>query len=49
MQDLEPDPTTGQRRIHLGVAVDRMPSLGDPEIAPWPQNTTRPFTGYNRT
>ena len=27
VQDLEPDPTTGQRRIRRGVAADRMPSL----------------------
>src|SRR6266566_287339 len=28
-QDLEPDPTTGQRRIRRGVAKNRQPSLGD--------------------
>jgi hypothetical protein len=31
-QDLEPDPTTGRRRILRGVAKGRQPSLGDPEM-----------------
>ena len=31
-QDLEPDPGTGAKRIKKGVAKDRMPSLGDPEM-----------------
>lgn len=47
-QDLEPDPTTGQRRIRRGVAVDRMPSLGDPEMRHGRKTRTRPFTGYKR-
>jgi hypothetical protein len=47
-QDLEPDPTTGQRRIRRGVAVERMPSLGDPEMCHGRKTRTRPFTGYKR-
>jgi DDE family transposase len=47
-QDLEPDPTTGQRRIRRGVAVDRMPSLGDPEMRHGRKTRTKPFTGYKR-
>jgi hypothetical protein len=48
MQDLEPDPTTGQRRIRRGVAVERMPSLGDPDMRHGRKTRTRPFTGYKR-
>jgi len=47
-QDLEPDPTTGQRRIRRGVAPDRMPSLGDPEMRHGRKTRTRLFTGYKR-
>jgi hypothetical protein len=47
-QDLEPDPTTGQRRIRRGVAVDRLPSLGDPEMRHGRKTRTKPFTGYKR-
>ena len=47
-QDLEPDPTTGQRRIRRGVARDRMPSLGDPEMRHGRKTRTKPFTGYKR-
>lgn len=47
-QDLEPDPTTGQRRIRRGVAAERMPSLGDPEMRHGRKTRTRPFTGYKR-
>lgn len=47
-QDLEPDPTTGQRRIRRGVAPDRVPSLGDPEMRHGRKTRTRPFTGYKR-
>jgi len=47
-QDLDPDPTTGQRRVRRGVAVDRMPSLGDPEMRHGRKSRTRPFTGYKR-
>ena len=36
-QDLEPDPTTGGLRIRRGVAVDRQPSLGDPEMGDVPR------------
>lgn len=47
-QDLEPDPTTGQRRIRRGVAADRLPSLGDAEMRHGRKTRTRPFTGYKR-
>ena len=47
-QDLEPDPTTGQRRIRRGVAADRMPSLGDPEMRHGRKTRTKLFTGYKR-
>jgi hypothetical protein len=48
VQDLEPDPTTGQRRIRRGVAVDRMPSVGDPAMRHGRKTKTRPFTGFKR-
>ena len=48
VQDLEPDPTTGQRRIRRGVAPDRMPSLGDPEMRHGRKTRTKLFTGYKR-
>lgn len=47
-QDLEPDPTTGQRRIRRGVAAARMPSLGDPDMRHGRKTRTRLFTGYKR-
>ena len=47
-QDLEPDPTTGQRRILRGVAKGRQPSLGDPEMRHGRKSRSRPFTGYKR-
>ena len=47
-QDLEPDPTTGALRIRRGVAVDRRPSLGDPEMRHGRKTRTRPFNGYKR-
>ena len=47
-QDFEPDPTTGQRRIRRGVAADRMPSFGDPEMRHGRKTRTKPFTGYKR-
>jgi hypothetical protein len=47
-QDLEPDPTTGQRRIRRGVAAERMPSLGDVEMRHGRKTRTKPFTGYKR-
>lgn len=47
-QDLEPDPTTGGRRILRGVARGRLPSLGDPEMRHGRKSRSRPFTGYKR-
>jgi hypothetical protein len=47
-QDLEPDPTTGQRRLRHGVAPDRLPSLGDPEMRHGHNTRTKLFTGYKR-
>lgn len=47
-QDLEPDPTTGQRRIRRGVAAERMPSLGDPDMRHGRKTRTKLFTGYKR-
>jgi hypothetical protein len=47
-QDVEPDPTTGQRRIRRSVAPDRMPSLGDPEMRHGRKTRTKLFTGYKR-
>jgi hypothetical protein len=47
-QDLEPDPTTGGRRILHGVAKGRQPSLGDREMRHGRKSRSRPFTGYKR-
>jgi hypothetical protein len=47
-QDLEPDPTTGRPRVKRGVAKDRSPSLGDPEMRHGRKSKTKPFTGYKR-
>lgn len=47
-QDIEPDPTTGGRRILRGVAKGRQPSLGDPEMRHGRKSRSRPFTGYKR-
>jgi hypothetical protein len=42
VQDLEPDPTTGQRRIRRGVAKNRQPSWGDPEMRHGRKTRARP-------
>lgn len=47
-QDLEPDPTTGRRSIKRGVARDRMPSLGDPDMRHGRKSKTKTFNGYKR-
>jgi len=48
-QDLEPDPTTtGRSRIRRGVAKDRMPSLGDPEMRHGRKSKNKLFNGYKR-
>jgi hypothetical protein len=47
-QDLEPDPTSAQRRIRRGVAVDRQPSIGDPAMRHGRKTKVRTFTGFKR-
>ena len=47
-QGLEPDPVSHARRIRRGVAPDRMPSIGDPEMRHGRKTRTRPFNGYKR-
>ena len=47
-QDLEPDPTTGRKRIRQGVAKNRMPSLGDPEMRHGRKSKNKLFNGYKR-
>jgi hypothetical protein len=47
-QDLEPDPTSGARRIRRGVAIDRQPSLGDPAMRHGRKTKVRTFTGFKR-
>jgi hypothetical protein len=47
-QDLDPDPTSGQRRIRRGVAPDRQPSLGDPAMRHGRKTKVRTFTGFKR-
>lgn len=47
-QDLEPDPTSGQRRIRRGVAPDRHPSIGDPAMRHGRKTKVRTFTGFKR-
>lgn len=47
-QDLEPDPTTGKKRIRRGVARDRKPSLGDQDMRHGRKSKAKAFTGYKR-
>jgi hypothetical protein len=47
-QDLEPDPTSGHRRLRRGVAVDRQPSVGDPAMRHGRKTKVRTFTGFKR-
>jgi hypothetical protein len=47
-QDLEPDPTSGQRQIRRGVAPDRQPSIGDPAMRHGRKTKVRTFTGFKR-
>ncbi len=47
-QDLEPDPEGGGRRVRRGVARDRMPSIGDPEMRHGRKSKSRVFNGYKR-
>jgi hypothetical protein len=48
-QDLEPDPTTGPRRIRRGVAKGRQPSLGDPEMRHGRKSRSRRLPATNDT
>jgi hypothetical protein len=48
-QDLEPDPSTsGKSRIRRGVAPDRTPSMGDPDMRHGRKSKSKAFTGYKR-
>ena len=47
-QDLEPDPSTGKLRIRRGVARDRKPSLGDPDMRHGRKSKSKLFNGYKR-
>ena len=47
-QDLEPDPSTSKSRIRRGVARDRTPSLGDPDMRHGRKSKSKAFTGYKR-
>lgn len=47
-QDLEPDPERGGLRIRRGVARDRMPSVGDPEMRHGRKSRANRFNGYKR-
>lgn len=47
-QDLEPDPSTNKLRIRRGVARDRAPSLGDPDVRHGRKSKSKAFTGYKR-
>lgn len=47
-QDTEPDPPRGGRRIVEGVAVDRVISLGDPEMRHGRKSRTKRIDGYKR-
>lgn len=47
-QDLEPDPGGGGLVIRDGVAKNRMPSLGDPEIRHGRKSKSKLFNGFKR-
>jgi Transposase DDE domain/Transposase domain (DUF772) len=47
-QDTEPDPPRGGRKIIDGVAVDRVISLGDPEMRHGRKSRTKRIDGYKR-
>lgn len=47
-QDIEPDPTSGGRRIKQEVAKDRTISLSDPEMRHGRKSKTKLFNGYKR-
>jgi hypothetical protein len=48
-QDIEPDPEGGGgHQIRDGVAKDRMPSLGDPDVRHGRKSSSKKFVGYKR-
>jgi hypothetical protein len=47
-QDLEPDPTTGAKRIRRGVAPDRRVSIADPQMRHGRKSKSKRFNGYKR-
>ena len=47
-QDIEPDPTSGGRRIKQEVAKDRIISVSDPEMRHGRKSKTKLFNGYKR-
>lgn len=47
-QDIEPDPTSGGRRIKQEVAKNRTISLSDPEMRHGRKSKTKLFNGYKR-
>lgn len=47
-QDIEPDPTSGGRRIKQEVAKDRIISISDPEMRHGRKSKTKLFNGYKR-
>lgn len=47
-QDIEPDPTSGGRRIKQEVSKDRVISVSDPEMRHGRKSKTKLFNGYKR-
>jgi hypothetical protein len=47
-QDIEPDPTSGSRRIKQEVSKDRIISVSDPEMRHGRKSKTKLFNGYKR-
>lgn len=48
VQDLEPDPDGGGRRIRHGVAQERIVSIGDPEMRHGRKSKTKTINGFKR-
>jgi hypothetical protein len=47
-QDIEPDPAGGGSRIRRGVAHERVPSVGDPEMRHGRKSKSHLFNGFKR-